>query len=40
MQSLEIKQYTVQSLIDDLNYATLIEACWIVEVVDLEVVEG
>jgi|GEM_PF-4154608 len=36
MQSENIKQYSLQKLIDDLNYATLIEDRWRVEFVDSE----
>ena len=36
MHSKDIKQYNVQALIDDLNYATLIEERWIIEFVDSE----
>ena len=34
MHSKNIKQYNLQSLIDDLNYATLIEDRWSIEFVD------
>ena len=34
MQSENIKQYNLQSLIDDLNYATLIEDRWSIEFID------
>ena len=34
MHSNDIRQYKLQSLIDDLNYATLIEERWSIEFVD------
>ena len=34
MDSDNIKQYNLQSLIDDLNYATLIEERWSIEFID------
>ena len=34
MDSKDIKQYSLQSLIDDLNYATLIEDRWSIEFID------
>ena len=34
MSSENIKQYNLQSLIDDLNYATLIEDRWVIEFID------
>ena len=36
MDSENIKQYNLQSLIDDLNYATLIEERWSIEFIDLD----
>ena len=36
MHSNDIRQYKLQSLIDDLNYATLIEERWSIEFVDSE----
>ena len=36
MHSESIRQYNLQSLIDDLNYATLIEERWSIEFIDLD----
>lgn len=36
MHSNDIKQYNLQALIDDLNYATLMEDRWRIEFVDSE----